>query len=109
MDATIKRTRRSFSREFKAELVALTLEPDASVAQIAMDHQINANQLRRWINEAQLEPAVQSMVPVSMTLTSPSSIAASPVTAEIVTAHATLRILGNWDPVSVAALLTALR
>ena len=44
MDATIKRTRRSFSREFKAEFVALALEPDASVAQIAMDHQINANQ-----------------------------------------------------------------
>ena len=109
MDVTIKRTRRSFSREFKAELVALALKSDASVAQIAKDHQINANQLRRWINEAKPEPNVQSMVPVSMTLASPGSTAGSCVTAEIVTPHATLRILGNWDPVSVAALLTALR
>lgn len=47
------RRRRHFSREFKANVVASCLEPGVSVSRIALDNQLNANLLRRWIREAQ--------------------------------------------------------
>jgi len=37
-----------------------------SVAQIAMAHQINAYQLRRWINQDERKQTSQPMVPVAM-------------------------------------------
>ena len=40
--------RRAFSIEQKHELVQLCLRPGASVARIARDHDINANQLFKW-------------------------------------------------------------
>ncbi|ERS07472.1 hypothetical protein Q668_21445 [Alcanivorax sp. PN-3] len=47
------RRRRHFSREFKANIVAACLEPGVSVSRIALDNQLNANLLRRWIREAE--------------------------------------------------------
>ncbi|WP_133492915.1 transposase [Alcanivorax sp. 24] len=47
------RRRRHFSREFKAQVVAACLEPGVSVSRIALDNQLNANLLRRWIREAE--------------------------------------------------------
>ena len=44
------RRRRSFSPEFKANLVA-QCQPGVSVSAVALAHGINANQLRRWIRE----------------------------------------------------------
>lgn len=40
--------RRAFSIEQKHELIQLCLQPEASVARIARDHDINANQLFKW-------------------------------------------------------------
>ena len=104
-----KRTRRRFSARFKTELVALACQPGVSVAQIAMEHQINANQLRRWINQVERERTPQPMVPVAMRPSVSSVAAPSLTTVELVTPHATLRLLGDWDPMRVAALLQALR
>tara|TARA_Y100001963_G_scaffold159634_1_gene264226 strand:+ start:1037 stop:1414 length:378 start_codon:yes stop_codon:yes gene_type:complete len=47
------RRRRHFSREFKAQVVAACQEPGVSVSRIALDNQLNANLLRRWIREAE--------------------------------------------------------
>ncbi len=41
-------TRRKFSAEFKREAVALTAQPDMSVAQVARDLGIGSNLLSRW-------------------------------------------------------------
>ena len=41
-------TRRRFSAEFKREAVALTAQPDVSVAQVARELGIAANLLSRW-------------------------------------------------------------
>ena len=41
--------RREFNEDAVRELVALCLKPGVSVARTAMDHGVNANQLRRWI------------------------------------------------------------
>ena len=48
-------TRRKFSAEFKREAVALTAQPDVSVAQVARELGIGANMLARWRRELEVE------------------------------------------------------
>jgi transposase len=68
--------RRRFSREFKAQIVAQCLEPGASVSRISLDNGLNANMVRRWINEARRAPKASTttpgFVPVSLP-TAPSA------------------------------------
>ena len=41
--------RRTFSREYKLEIIRECSTPGASVAAIALAHRINANQVRKWV------------------------------------------------------------
>jgi transposase len=47
--------RRQYSAEFKREAVALTAQPDVSVAQVARELGIGANMLARWRRELQVD------------------------------------------------------
>ena len=44
--------RRWYTREFKAEIVAQCMHPGASVSKIAVDHGLNPNLVRKWIERA---------------------------------------------------------
>lgn len=46
-----RRTHRTYTRHFKAELVAACQQPAASIAAIARGHGMNANVLHRWLKE----------------------------------------------------------
>lgn len=46
-----RRHRRQHSPQYKAELVQLCLAGGASLASIAIDHGLNPNLLRRWVQE----------------------------------------------------------
>lgn len=48
-DKPHKRGWRRHSDDFKARVIALALEPHASVASVALAHGINANMLRCWV------------------------------------------------------------
>lgn len=41
--------RRTFSREYKLEIIQECSTPGVSVAAVALAHRINANQVRKWI------------------------------------------------------------
>ena len=105
-----RRTRRSFSKAFKADLVARAERGDISVSRLAMEHGINTNQLRKWITLARdREPtAAAPMVPVSV-VGAPGGEVAPSGTLEVALGHATLRFHRPWDPLAVATLLRALR
>ena len=45
------RRRRRHSPEFKAQVVAACRQPGVSMAAVALEHQLNANLLRRWVVE----------------------------------------------------------
>ena len=60
---TLKKPRRTFTAEFKHQLIQQCQQPDTSVAKVAMQHQVNANLLHKWIRQS------RSMVP---SLTTPS-------------------------------------
>ncbi|CAN7561765.1 IS66-like element accessory protein TnpA [Variovorax sp. LjRoot178] len=52
------RRRRRHSDEFKASAVAACQQPGISMAAVAMAHGINANLLRRWVREGEMQPNV---------------------------------------------------
>ncbi|MEN5279484.1 transposase, partial [Brucella sp. TWI432] len=47
-----------YDREWKKQVVALALEPGASLSRVAIDHGINTNLVRKWVRkhkEAEIE------------------------------------------------------
>ena len=76
--ATRARTRRSYSDEFKAQVMAECEEPGASVAKVAMSHGINDNVVHRWRQLARegrpMTAAVprSEFMPVTLATTGPS-------------------------------------
>ncbi|MBK1782627.1 transposase [Advenella sp. WQ 585] len=51
----LKPVRRSYSADFKAELVKASQQPGVSLAGLALRHGLNANLLRRWVREHERE------------------------------------------------------
>jgi transposase len=51
--------RREFDEDAVEELVQLCLKPGVSIARTAMDHNVNPNQLRRWITRYQQREGMQ--------------------------------------------------
>lgn len=50
-----RRTRRRHDPEFKAQVIAACLQPGVSVAAIALANGLNANMLRKWVRDRQVE------------------------------------------------------
>ncbi|WP_087747901.1 transposase [Acidovorax sp. T1] len=48
---SVPRTRRTYTPQFKAELIAACKQPGASIAATAREHGMNANVLHRWLKE----------------------------------------------------------
>ncbi|MFP3507469.1 transposase [Burkholderia sp. SIMBA_062] len=48
-----RRRRQRYSEEFKAQVVAACRGIGVSVAAVALEHRLNANLLRRWIDQAE--------------------------------------------------------
>jgi transposase len=111
--------RRRWPEALKRQLVAETLEPDASVSIVARRHDVNANQLFKWRRalglsagtEAKLVPVV--VVPETVTapaLQSGPVVRATPPPARIEIAVAggiRVRIEGAADPAAVTAAVAA--
>ena len=57
--------RRSFSNEFKLQIVKLALQPGASVTRIAREHDINDNLLFKWLRLWQNEERISRHLPVT--------------------------------------------
>src|SRR6266581_6253123 len=50
-----KRPRRSFTKEFKAEVVALVRQPGNSVASVARDLDLTETAVRVWVRQADVD------------------------------------------------------
>lgn len=66
-EISVIRHRRSYSKAFKAQVVAECSAPQASIASVALAHGLNANLVHKWIRRAQTRadapPAFVSVVP----------------------------------------------
>jgi transposase len=107
---------RRHSPEFKRRLVALTVEPGASVARIAREHGVNANQVFSWrklFEGALPEPDVSTQeaallpVVVAAPATAPVPVPEQPNTGTITLeiGRVRLRIDGQVDPSTLAQIL----
>lgn len=65
MHSSDKRRRRRHTAEFKAAAIAACRVPGASVAGVALERQVNANLLRRWVKEAGAQALVASVIAAS--------------------------------------------
>ena len=122
-----RQRRRRYDAAFKRAIVEQTLVPGASVARIARDHDINANQLFKWRRQFLLEgsvasateestPSTISLLPVTVVgeeaaaPSAPSPAAPSPPgQIEIQLAGGTIRIRGTVDKTMLQVVLSSLR
>lgn len=69
-EQAVRRTRREYSAELKAQVVQACRQPGASVASVAMAHGINANIVHRWLREPSRALALAqapAFVPINLT------------------------------------------
>ena len=104
---TVRPARRSYTKEFKIDLVAQCKRGDRSVAQVAMDNQINSNLLRRWQREFDGELASNKLLPVNVATSGTSSVSTGYIEINIHTN--TLKVVGAVDGHYVAQLVHSLR
>lgn len=78
----MQQERRTYSKSFKAQVVAECALPDTSIASVALTHNLNANLVHKWIRlhgqksltlQTSFIP-IKSPVPVAMHQTLPSII-----------------------------------
>ncbi len=50
-----KRPRRSFTKEFKAEVVALVRQPGNTAASVARDLELTETAVREWVKQAEVD------------------------------------------------------
>jgi transposase len=109
--------RRRYSRSFKQQLVEATLQAGASIASVALEHKINANQLHRWrqelLRKGQVTPSPATLVPICVVPETETAFTAvqsnhqdNKGTLTIEFAQARLSVSGSIDPV---LLETAIR
>ena len=97
-----RKRRRSYTKEFKAKIVAECRRGDKPIAQVAMEQQINANLIHRWSRQlGDSEP--QLMVPVTMTVPTGHH------QVEVLIGEATVRFIGCIDTHNARVVLDALR
>ena len=57
--------RRTFSNEFKLQMVTLALQPRGSVARIAREHDINDNLLFKWLRLSLIKGRISRRLPLT--------------------------------------------
>ena len=112
-----RRTRRTYARQFKRDVVAQCLVPGASVSAIALSHGINANVIRKWLPQhgsATMLPVTVETAPAVTTsraaLHATRSAHRPPI--ELTLAGATVSVPAGFDPQelrSIVQILVALR
>ncbi len=67
VERVLRNGKRVFAQAYKESLVERCLQPGTSVSRVALDHGINANLLRKWIDKRVLSAsAVATLLPVTV-------------------------------------------
>jgi len=108
--------RRTYSETAKRALVQLSLRPGVSVAGLALGHGINANLLRRWMQQygpgsttVNAPSTATSLLPVNrLTATAQRVAPSADGCIEISFMGTTIRVLGAVDPRALSVVLDCL-
>jgi transposase len=112
---TNARGRHTYLPEFKRWMVEQALQPGMSLAGLAMGNQVNANQLRRWVQlhgkRGDAPAAAARLLPVTIAA-APTAVTSSPraeVAVEIELAGAVVRVREGVAPSTLRLVLACLR
>ena len=106
VDTPKRRSRRSYTKEFKARIVAQCGQGDKSIAQVAMEHQINANLIHKW---SQQYGACDYQPMVAVSLAAPEIVTPQNNRIDVMIGEVTVRFIGPVDPQNARVVLDALR
>ena len=107
--------RRRYTIEFKQRLVRLSQAPQASTSRVALEAGVNANLLRRWINEfGGDQPAAPALLPVVLgdipkRAATAKAIAIEAAAIEIDVNGARIRLNSRATVEQIGAVVSALR
>lgn len=114
-----RQRRRRYDPAFKRAIVEQTLTSGASVARIAREHGINANQLFKWRRQyllATQDAQSVALLPVTLVADKPvPNASTSPISSsgtgriEITLAGGTVRVQGAVDTATLQQVLSSLR
>ena len=121
VERVLRNGKRMYVHEFKLALVRRCLDPGVSVSAVALEHGINANLLRKWIDKHRDEAGVRrepALLPVTIEPTETAPAARAPMVAppahqanaaiEIDVFGARLRLHGEIDARRLRVVLDAL-
>ncbi|WP_156684402.1 IS66-like element accessory protein TnpA [Pseudomonas sp. Leaf127] len=102
--------RRSYSKTFKAQVIAECAQPDISIANVALTHNLNTNLVHKWIRvHAQKTLALQTaFIPVK-SLPAPAVHQVLRATIRIEVPHSKGVVVASWPAENAAACSAFLR
>jgi transposase-like protein len=100
----------SYSKSFKAQVIAECVQADTSIANVALTHNLNANLVHKWIRvHAQKNLALQTaFIPVK-SLSSTAAPQILPTTIRIEVPHSKGAVAVSWPAENAAACSSFLR
>lgn len=110
-ELAVKRVRRSYSKQFKSEVVAECKAGDKSVSSVALKYGMNANIVHKWLRLAetgQLLAPPPSFIPLAAPVRAPS-MPESRRDIQIDVARGDTRIIVRWPLEDAAGCATWLR
>ena len=118
---SVPRTRRTYTPQFKAELLTACTQPGASIAAVALQHGMNANVLHRWLKDhrqgARLpgdEVPAPAFIPIDLTAALPAlgrdgESSAPPSNIRIELQHHAMKVTVHWPGDAAGACAQMLR
>jgi len=104
------RKRRTYSKQFKAEVAAQCLMPGTSVSAVALSHGINANVIRKWLPPGPAPMArAPVLLPVMIEPHAPPAQAVATQPIELSIHGATLRLPPGFAAQDLRSILQVLR
>ena len=105
----MQQDRRTYSKAFKAQVVAECAQPDTSIASVALTHNLNANLVHKWIRLHGQEnlPLQTAFIPIKTSAPSPMHQAIPAIRIEV--PHLNGSVVVSWPAESAAACSAFLR
>ena len=114
--ASLAKKRRTYSAEFKQQIVQACKAPDVSIASVALQHGLNTNLVSKWIRLIDAKPGNdRSLLPnkpafIALSCSAPlDPISTGMLTVQITLPHSKAEIGLKWQVSEISALAELLK
>ena len=113
--ASLAKKRRTYSAEFKQQIVQACKAPDVSIASVALQHGLNTNLVSKWIRLIDAKPGNDRSLPnkpafIALSCSAPlDPIPTGMLTVQITLPHSKAEIGLKWQVSEISALAELLK